>query len=101
MFYNNKEKIKVIKYYLKAFTLYFLFINEIGGANKGYNFFQDFWQELHTEGERATAILKKEQFETALKFSPNAKLQKASNVILKVPLYNGNKKSFKFYESHV
>ena len=91
----------MIKYYLKAFTLYLLFTNEIGGTNRDHNFFQDFWQNVHTEGELATAILKKEQFETALKFSPNAKLQKASNVILKVPLYNGHKKSFKFYESNV
>ena len=67
----------MIKYYLKAFTLYLLFTNEIGGTNRNNNFFQDFWQELHTEGEIATAILKKKQFETALKFSPNAKLQRA------------------------
>ena len=49
----------MIKYYLKAFTLYLLFTNEIGGTNRDNNFFQDFWQELHTEGELATAILKK------------------------------------------
>ena len=45
--------------------------------------------------------MKKKQFETALKFSPNAKIQKVSDVILEVPLYDGNKKSFKFYESNV
>ena len=82
----------MIKYYIKALILYLLFINEIGGTNRDNNLFQDFWQELHTEGEIATAILKKKQFETALEFSPNAKLQKASDVILEVPLYNGNKK---------
>ena len=49
----------MIKYYLKALTLYLLFINEIGGTNRDNNFFQDFWQEFHTEGEIATAILKK------------------------------------------
>ena len=91
----------MIKYYLKAFILYLLLINQIPGTNRDNNFSQDFWEEFHTEGALATAILKKKQFETALEFCPNAKLQKASDVILKVPLYNGNKKSFKFYESNV
>ena len=91
----------MIKYFLKAFTLYLLFTNEIGGTNRDNNLFQDFWQGLYKEGEIVTAIFKKKQFETALEFSPNAKLQKVSDVILEVPLFNGNKKSFKFYESNV
>ncbi len=30
----------VIKYFLKAFTLYFLFINQIGGTNQDNNLFK-------------------------------------------------------------
>ena len=66
--YNNQEKLKVISYYLKIFTLCSLFMNEIGGTNRDNNFFQDFWQSVHIEGELATAILKKSSLKQRLNF---------------------------------
>ena len=47
---------------------YFLYINEIGATNRDYNFFQDFWQGVHIEGELATAILKKSSLKQRLNF---------------------------------
>ena len=58
----------MIKYYLKAFTFYLLFMNEIGGTNRDNILLQDFWQELDTEGELATAILKKNSLKQRLNF---------------------------------
>ena len=56
----------MIKYFLKAFTLYLLFTNEIGGTNRDNNLFQDFWQGLYKEGEIVTTILKKSSLKQRL-----------------------------------
>ena len=74
---------------------------EVGAINRDHNFSQDFWEGVDTKDKISFASLNKKQFESALESSPNARSQKVSNVILKIPLYNGDKKLFKFFESNV
>ena len=69
---------------------------EVGAINRDHNFSQDFWEGVDTKDKISFASLNKKQFESALESSPNARSQKVSNVILKIPLYNGDKKLFKF-----
>ena len=91
----------MIKNYTKNFILFFILLNKIVAIDKHKNATQNSIENIYSSVDATITNIKREEFESILKLAPNVKLRTASDIILEVPIHNGDKKLFKFFESNV
>jgi len=100
--YNNKEKLKMsntknlFKLVLLLFSFFSLFANSIAPDH-----IYDPWENFQVSEKQSSTVFEIDELESILGSTPRVKERTPSTIVINMPLRNGEKTAFRFYETSV